>query len=311
VAWVAATLTDGSPGDDDGYPKEVDPAHLILRTAGERPGPTVWLDHVYYEFVTSSRSAVIAQELRERIALGEFGQLGAVDSESELCGRYGVSRPTVRRALELLRAEGLVESRHGAGWFVIGSAFHQRLALGTFRHASSAVSDAGRAWTRRIVDFGFAAPPPGIAELLGRPAGQQSLHCRSVRTIDGEGLDVAREWVPADLAGRISRDDAASPGIWESLGRAGHRVASVHQTITAAVASDADAALLQTSPGVALLLVRRVAADVHGIPLAVSDHRYLAHRFALEVEFNSGPSAASPEPPGLRAVDPNPKEKSA
>lgn len=252
--------------------------------------------------MTGARFATIAQELRERIALGEFGELGAVESEAELGARYAVSRPTVRRALELLRDEGLVESRQGAGWFVRGGAFHQRLALGTFRHAGSAVAEAGRKWTREVVDFGFTSAPAGPAQLLALVVGAPVLHARSVRTVDGEGLDIAQEWVPAALAGRISRDDAARPGIWEALGRDGHRVASVHQTITAAVATDADAALLLTSAGVALLLVRRVAADAHGIPLAVSDHRYLAHRFALEVEFHSGPSAASPEPPGLRAV---------
>ena len=66
--------------------------------------------------------------------------------------------------------------------------------------------------------------------------------------------------------------------------------------------------LLHTAVGVPLLLVRRVAMGADGIPLALSDHRYLAHRFALEVEFNSGPSASSPEPPGLRAVADPPQE---
>jgi len=199
--------------------------------------------------MTGARFATIAQELRERIALGEFGELGAVESEAELGARYAVSRPTVRRALELLRDEGLVESRQGAGWFVRGGAFHQRLALGTFRHAGSAVAEAGREWTREVVDFGFTSAPAGPAQLLALAVGAPVLHARSVRTVDGEGLDIAQEWVPAALAGRISRDDAARPGIWEALGRDGHRVASVHQTITAAVATDADAALLHTSAG--------------------------------------------------------------
>ena len=97
---------------------------------------------------------------------------------------------------------------------------------------------------------------------------------------------------------------SAKATIWASLARSGQRIANVHQTITAGLASVLDADLLQTSVGVPLLLVRRVARDPHGIPLALSDHRYLAHRFALEVEFNSGPAATAPEPPGLRAVAP-------
>ena len=261
--------------------------------------------------MTTSRFATVASDLRERIALGGVSVSGSLESEAQLCLHYGVSRPTVRRALELLRTEGLVESRHGAGWFVTGSAFHQRLAIGTFRHAGSAVSEAGKTAHRRIVDLVFRTPPPDVATALSVPPTAEVLHARSVRTVDGDGLDVAREWVPGTLAGAVSRDAAASPGIWEALTRTGHRIVSVRQTITAGLASDADAQLLGIAEGIALLLVRRIAIDARGIPLALSDHRYVAHRFALDVEFHSGPSTASPEPPGLRAVASPIKEKTA
>lgn len=253
--------------------------------------------------MTTSRFAAIAHDLRERIALGEFGADGALDSEAELGTRYAVSRPTVRKALEQLREGGLVDSRHGAGWFVVGSSFHQRLAIGTFRHASSAVAEAGKQVERRVVELAFLPAPPALAGQLHVPARADLLHCRSVRTVDGEGLDVVREWVPAALAGGISRDAATRPGIWETLRQQGHRITAVRQTITAGLASSSDADLLGVEAGSALLLVRRLAADAHGIPVALSDHRYLAQRFALEVEFNSGPSTAASDPPGLRAVD--------
>jgi GntR family transcriptional regulator len=255
--------------------------------------------------MTSFRFEAIAAELRERIALGEFGNLGAVDSESQLCQRYAVSRPTVRRALEVLRDEGLVESRHGAGWFVRGSAFHQRLALGSFRHAASAVAEAGKSIDRRVVEFGFRAASLSLAASLGVAEDTEVLYARSLRTVDGAGLDVVREWVPGDLAGPVSRDAATKPGIWETLTRHGRRIATVRQVVTAGLASAEDAELLGVSPGDALLLVRRFACDPTGRVLALSDHRYLAQRFALEVEFSSGPSgsaAATAEPTGIHAL---------
>jgi len=60
--------------------------------------------------MTSTRFASIAVDLRERIALGDFGQLGALDSEADLGRHYGVSRPTVRKALERLIRGGVVEA---------------------------------------------------------------------------------------------------------------------------------------------------------------------------------------------------------
>lgn len=264
--------------------------------------------------MTTLRFAAIAHDLRERIALGELGPTGALDSEAELGRRYGVSRPTVRKALTQLRAQGLVESRHGAGWFVAGAAFHQRLALGTFRHAASAVAEAGKSVQRHVVSFGYRSAPSALAASLRVEPSADVLHVRSVRTVDADALDVVREWVPAELAGAISRDDAAAPGIWATLGRHGHPIATVRQTITAGAASDDDAPLLGVDPGTPLLLVRRLAFGPDNHPLALSDHRYLAHRFALEVEFNSGPGSVADEPPGLRAVqhpspDPTPPEE--
>jgi GntR family transcriptional regulator len=275
--------------------------------------------------MTSSRFRQIADDLRERVALGEFGDQGALDSESALCARYTVSRVTVRRALEMLRGQGLVESRQGSGWFANGGSFHQTLALGTFRHASSAVAESGKAMTRNVVEFGYRQASPAIAATLGLTADAavaavaagaaeaaaaarqaytdtyaDALHSRSVRTVDAVPLDLVAEWVPAAIAGHLSRADATDPGIWQSLQRDGHRVVSVRQTITAGIASADDATLLDVAIGSPLLLIRRLALDERKQPLALSDHRYLAHRFSLEVEFNGWPVAGADTPPGLR-----------
>lgn len=284
--------------------------------------------------MTSSRFRQIADDLRERVALGEFGDQGSLDSESALCARYTVSRVTVRRALEMLRDQGLVESRQGSGWFATGGSFHQTLALGTFRHAGSAVTESGKAMTRRVVEFGYRQASPALASTLGlvaddghsgkaddtegnaaaaagdvdadADADYEALHSRSVRTVDGVPLDLVAEWVPGAIAGHLSRADATDPGIWQSLQREGHRVASVRQTITAGIASADDAALLDVTVGAPLLLVRRLALDKDKQPIALSDHRYLAHRFSLEVEFNGWPVAGADTPPGLRDRDSQP-----
>ena len=253
--------------------------------------------------MTGTRAAALAQELRERIALADTGPGGALESEAVLGGRYGVSRVTVRRALEELRAQGLVEARRGAGWFVTAASFHQTLALGTFRHAESAVSQAGKSATRRVVDFGYRTAPAAIATSLGLDGDgdSEALYARSVRSVDGVPLDLAHEWVPGGLAASVSRADAEGAGIWATLQHRGHRIDVVRQSMTAALTTAADAELLGEPAGTPLLLVRRLALDPSGAPLALSDHRYLAHRFSLEVEFRGWSSAATAEPPGLRS----------
>ncbi len=262
--------------------------------------------------MTSVRYHQVADDLRERIALGDVGGSGQLESEAELGARYATSRVTVRKALELLRDRGLVESRRGSGWFVAGGSFSQRLALGSFRHAASAVTASGERLTRRVVAFGWQQPPTPIAIALAlADPGQDVLRCRSVRTVAERPLDLVTEWVPGPLAGRLSRDDATDPGLWQSLARTGHPVGSVHQTITAAVASDDDGELLEVAAGTPLLVVRRLARGADGSPrarqpIALSDHRYLAHRFSLEVEFHEWTPGGSDGPPGLRETSDDP-----
>lgn len=257
--------------------------------------------------MTATRFREVAADLRDRIAMGDSGAGGALPSEAELCVRHGVSRMTIRRALEQLRDEGLLASRPGAGWFVRGSAIRQPVALGSFTHAASAAASVGDV-RRRVVDFGYRTMPSltpaddGPGPDAPGPFGEV-LYVRSVRLADGQPLDAVHEYVPADVAAPVSRSDAESPGLWESISRSGQQIAKVRQMITAGVAASGDAELLGVPAGTPLLLIQRLALDPAGRVLARADHRYLAQRFSLTVEFTGWTAAAATEPPGLHLHD--------
>ena len=108
-----------------------------------------------------TRYQQIADELRSRLASGEFGPGQLLPSEAELSRTYDASRVTVRRALEVLRDLGLVDSRQGFGWFVAADPVRQSLGrLGTIE--SQLAADGVRS-ERRILDFRFVAAPAGCA----------------------------------------------------------------------------------------------------------------------------------------------------
>src|SRR5215213_10045783 len=62
----------------------------------------------------------VARQLRQEVMSGAYGQEGRMPSEAQLVQRFGVSRPTVAKALSVLASEGLVERRAGSGTFAKG-----------------------------------------------------------------------------------------------------------------------------------------------------------------------------------------------
>src|SRR5258705_11359156 len=118
----------------------------------------------------------LADALRSRLAAGSFGPGGALPSEATIGREHGVSRVTVRRALEVLREEGVVTSRQGAGWFVTADPVRQ--ALGRFTTVEAALEAAGAVPGRRGLSFRYEAAEPAVAGPLALPVGDEGPRLR-------------------------------------------------------------------------------------------------------------------------------------
>jgi GntR family transcriptional regulator len=232
----------------------------------------------------------IAAELRELAVAGAAGSL--LPSESELSARFGASRVTVRRALEVVREEGLIASRQGFGWYVATEPVRQRLEhLGTIEDQ---LEEVGRRAERRVTEFAFGAPPEPVAEILGT---DQVLRVKRLNLADGEPFAVVTVWCPASLGQKLSREDVEQRPFYELLGVS---LRGATQTIGADSAERADAELLHVPIGSPLLTCQRVTTDTDGHPVLVSEHLYPAHRTEFVVELPLAEPSTTPA--GLRLV---------
>ncbi|MDQ3312122.1 MAG: GntR family transcriptional regulator [Actinomycetota bacterium] len=239
----------------------------------------------------SIRYQEIAGSIRERVEAAAPGAL--LPSESELSSEFGVSRVTVRRALELLRDEGSIAARQGFGWFVVTEPVQQRLdELGTIE---AQLEHSGRRAERRVLEFAFVAPPPRVAALLDV---DQVLRVRRVNLADGEPFAVVTVWCPAELAANLSRGDVERRPFYELLDV---ELRGATQTIGADSAEPADATVLGVPVGSPLLRCERITTDRSGSPVLVSEHLFPAHRteFVVDVPL----AEPSTTPLGLRLVD--------
>ena len=239
----------------------------------------------------SIRYQEIADELRRRARAAAPGSL--LPSESELSNEFHASRVTVRRALELVRDDGLVSARQGFGWFVSTEPVRQSLErLGTIE---SQLETSGRDASRRVVKFSFEAPPPHVRRLLGS---NRVLRVKRINLADGEPFAVVTVWCPASIGQKLSMEDVEQRPFYELLDI---ELRGATQTIGADSAEPELAELLAVPVGAPLLRCQRVTTDVAGKPVLVSEHHFPAHRTEFVVDLPHDEPSITPA--GLRLVE--------
>ncbi|MGH9149182.1 MAG: GntR family transcriptional regulator [Acidimicrobiales bacterium] len=238
------------------------------------------------------RYRAIAADLLGRLGADELAAGQVLPSEADLSRAYGASRVTVRRALEALRQQGLVDSRQGYGWFVAAAPVRQQLArLGSLE---SQLADSGVVPERRVLDFAFVPAPPRAEEVLGVPT---VLQVRRLNLADGRPFARVTVWVPEHLGAHVSRADVERRSFYELLGL---RLGGATQTVGAAAATAADARLLEVPVGSPMLRCERVTRTVDGPAVLLSVFLFPALRTEFVVELAAVESSIAPS--GLRLV---------
>jgi GntR family transcriptional regulator len=243
--------------------------------------------------VRSIRYHDIASELRDRVGAGQFTAGRLLPSESDLSREFGVSRVTVRRALEVLRDEGLVSARQGFGWFVASDPVSQTLGrLGTIEEQMQA---SGLEPARRILDFAFEKATRRVFKVLGS---EQVLRVKRVNMAGNEPFAVVTVWCPFELGKHLSRHDVETTSFYNLLKI---QLGSATQTISADAATANEADLLEVPVGSPILRCDRVTKDDTGKAVLVSHHVFPGHRTNFVVDLPSVPASIAPT--GLRLVE--------
>ena len=197
-------------------------------------------------------------------------------SEASLGAAYEASRVTIRKSLELLRSQGLVDSRQGFGWFVPSEVLAQPLTgLATIE---GQLERSGRESVRRILDFQFVQAPEQVKATLG----ERVLEVRRLHLSDGRPLARVTVWCREDLGAELSKADVERQSFYDLLTVP---FGGALQTIGAAVVQPDDAALLEVPAESAVLTVLRTTRSLAGDAVLMSEHVFPAHLTQFVVEL--------------------------
>ncbi|MFF7264654.1 GntR family transcriptional regulator [Streptomyces sp. NPDC008159] len=210
----------------------------------------------------------IAEDLRTRIANGEFGAGDLLPSGRDLAEQWDVSRATVVKAYDVLRNDGLVVARQGAGFTVTETPVAR--PAGGRRAESSRVT--GGAPYRRLGVPDRVTPPSPVATALGLTPGEEALRrIRLVLLDDGSPHTLVTAWFPADIADAAPRLALKGPiveGTTHYVRReTGRFPVEGTDTTTVRLASDEEACLLEVEQPAAVAVVLHVAFDRSHRPL--------------------------------------------
>ena len=220
----------------------------------------------------------LSQELERAIREGDIKPGEHIETEVELATRLGLSRPTVRQAVQDLVNKGLLVRRRGVGTQVVHAQMRRSVELTSL---FDDLSEAAHTPSTTVLSLTMKAADARLAGELRIAEGEQVLHLRRLRLMDGEPLAIMSNWIPANIFS-TTRDELESTGLYEAMRRRGINVRVAHQRIGATVAAAADARLLKTKSGAALLVMERTAFDDAGRVIETSSHQYRADSYSFE-----------------------------
>jgi len=224
-----------------------------------------------FEYVPPKYAQVIAA-VQRRIESGEYPPGSLLPSEHQLSDEFGIARPTVVRALRVLRQEGWIETQQGKGSFVRG---RPALAQVTAERRGQAELDRDESVAAGdVITTGTAAPPARIGSALGAGPGGELGFRRLLIHQDGEASEMVTWWFPSGLAEGTALADPAPlrGGVRQFLDRArGRRIDHVIEHVTARRALPHEARMLGISRSAPVLALYVTARDASGNPVTALD----------------------------------------
>lgn len=240
-------------------------------------------EHVRTSLPEGGKARRVYLLLRDDILSGLRAPGDRLPGENRLAEEFDVSRVTIRRALDALEANGLIERRAGHGTRIVEGAQTRTMAADVASLIPQIV-ELGR-HSARLLSFSYDVPPAPVAKAMALPETARVQTAVRVRLADGEPFSHLTTHVPEDIARHYSEADLASTPLYQLLERSGVTITSAHQEVSATLASPDVAEALDVSTGTALMALRRIVRDESDRAVEYLSALYRPDRFKLEMSL--------------------------
>ena len=221
----------------------------------------------------------VAQHLEQLIESGELPMGTRLENEIDLADQLGLSRQTMRRAIEYLVGRGLLLRKRGIGTHVVQAKVTREVELTSLYDD---LAKTGRDPSTTVVSFSTEPAPDALAAELGLAAGTPVYVFERLRFAGAEPLALMRNHVPEHLM-RLSAADLEAQGLYNLFRTNGISMRIARQSIGARAATAAEARALGERKGAPLLTMERSAYDEQGRAVEHGRHVYRASRYRFDL----------------------------
>ncbi len=238
------------------------------------PRPTVFSIPLYIQ---------IAEGLIGQIETGELTPGTQLPPERELSEKLGVNRMTLRRALRVLEAQGLILRRQGVGTFIAEAKIDRQMNV-VFRFTRG-MQSRGYSPGARIISLEKSMVDASLARELEVPVSSPIFRIVRLRTINQEPVLIENYAIPERRFPGLDQHDLESRSIYEIMEtHYGVRIARARQSFEPVLATEFEAELLNIPIGAPLMLERRLSFDDQGLPVEYGKDLYRGDRFRFVTE---------------------------
>ncbi|RYE11321.1 MAG: GntR family transcriptional regulator [Hyphomicrobiales bacterium] len=214
----------------------------------------------------------------------------ALPSERDLAARVEMSRVTVRKAVQHLVRDGILVQRHGSGTYVAPQPNRVEQSLSQLTSFTEDMARRGMVVRSVWLDRGLYAPSPEETVTLGLSSSDNVARVARLRLSGDTPLAIERAALSASV---LPDPEAIGTSLYSHLEKSGHRPVRAIQRIRAANLDDADAKLLEVSPGVASLHIERTSYLASGRVVEFTRSIYRGDTYDFVAELRLGDSRST------------------
>lgn len=229
---------------------------------------------------------LISNDIREKIMSGIYTVNEKLPSEKEMGTNYGVSKMTIKRALDILVVEGLIIKRRGSGTYVKDLGVNQMKHIHLANQFSGMTAwNTGKEIKSNVLNFSVEKATEKIASHLNIAEDSFIYDVHRVRIVEGIPTVIERTYMPIDVIPSLTLEDVENSIYQYIEEKLGYVIQSTHRTVSVRKATDFEAANLEIEKGDPVAVAEQVGflntGEAFELSTSIHRHDYYAVQMIL------------------------------